>query len=216
VTFTQAAMPNNAPAAGRSLAHDLNNFLSIILGHAIDIEAVSDPAGEIHDSAAAIRKAAERAAALVASLNDAPSLEPVNIHDLVEEVILLLSPASSSIAFARLLRANNAVIQGNPTQLLQALLNLAINAREAMPSGGTLTFETRDTHAGRLEIRVTDSGPGIRPELRHLVFEPDFTTKPPGPHSGLGLSIVRRIVESHKGAIAIEDTPSGAAFLLTL
>jgi signal transduction histidine kinase len=113
-------------------------------------------------------------------------------------------PMSSAPVDARMLR--------------QALLNLVINAIQAMPRGGTVTLgavqERRDGIAW-VRIEVTDTGPGVPPELTERIFEPFFTTKAAG--TGLGLAVVKRIVEAHKGELSLKSaTGEGARFTLRL
>jgi CheY-like chemotaxis protein len=103
-------------------------------------------------------------------------------------------------------------ILGSRSGLEQVALNLAVNARDAMPNGGTLTFELEPS-ASTLTLRARDTGTGIPTQLRDKVFEPFFSTKAAG--TGLGLSTVRRLVEHHQGTIAIEETsPAGTTFRL--
>src|SRR5262249_12235513 len=106
-------------------------------------------------------------------------------------------------------------VQADPSQINQALMNLCLNARDAMPTGGHLLLETKnvvldEADAGRqvesrpgefVRLRVQDSGHGIPPEIRHRIFEPFFTTKEPGRGSGLGLAMVFGIVKQHQGWI---------------
>ncbi|HVZ78312.1 MAG TPA: ATP-binding protein, partial [Gemmatimonadaceae bacterium] len=111
------------------------------------------------------------------------------------------------------------MIVGDPTQLHQVLLNLAVNARDAMPEGGTLTIAAGnvemdeafaaaipDAHAGRyVMLEVSDTGVGIPPEIRDRIFDPFFTTKEPGKGTGLGLSTTAAIVRSHGGAMTLQS-----------
>lgn len=100
----------------------------------------------------------------------------------------------------------------DPDKMAQVLMNLLLNAIQAMPSGGEVTVGLREeTRGGRLFacVEVLDQGPGVPPELRDRIFDPMFTTKPD--NAGLGLSISARIVEAHKGMIEVSDSPSGGA-----
>jgi CheY-like chemotaxis protein len=122
-------------------------------------------------------------------------------------------------------------VWGDPTQLHQVLLNLCVNARDAMPNGGTLTITanntTLDAHYAKLNvdaksghyitISVADTGTGIQPELLEKIFEPFFTTKEPGKGTGLGLSTVYTIVKSHNGFVRTQsDVGKGATFTVYL
>ena len=107
-------------------------------------------------------------------------------------------------------------------QIEQILLNLVINARQAMPRGGRLKIELRENHKTRMaEIRVSDTGVGIPPERLRMIFEPFFTTKEPDEHghggTGLGLSVCRQIIEQHNGRIRVESVVGkGSTFTVKL
>ena len=109
-----------------------------------------------------------------------------------------------------------------PGQIEQILLNLVINARQAMPRGGRLRLEVREnTQTQMAEIRVSDTGVGIPPEQLRIIFEPFFTTKEPDEHghggTGLGLSVCRQIIEQHHGRIRVESVVGkGATFTVKL
>jgi signal transduction histidine kinase len=119
----------------------------------------------------------------------------------------------------------------DPSQLDDAMLNLAVNARDAMPKGGQLVIETANVHlddayaAHNVDVTpgdyvaliVTDSGAGMSPSVIERVFEPFFTTKPPGEGTGLGLSVSYGIIQAHDGTISVESTPDvGATFTIAL
>jgi signal transduction histidine kinase len=109
-----------------------------------------------------------------------------------------------------------------PAQIEQVLLNLLINARQAMPRGGHLRIEVRDNaHSGMVELKVSDTGVGIPPERLRLIFEPFYTTKEPDANghggTGLGLSVCRQIVEQHQGRIRVESlSGKGSTFTIKL
>jgi signal transduction histidine kinase len=111
------------------------------------------------------------------------------------------------------------VIRG---QIEQILLNLVINARQAMPRGGWLKIEVRDNpQTQMIEIRITDTGSGIAPDQLRLIFEPFYTTKEPDEHghggTGLGLSVCRQIIEQHQGRIRVESlVGKGSTFTVKL
>lgn len=201
----------------RMVAHDFNNLLGGILGHAELIEATANES-DIRESAAIIRKAAERATDLTRQLlhdagkNPVRSV-PVNLHDTIREVALLLSlDAGLRVEYA--LGEPNPVVAADPGQIHQMLLNLAVNARDAMPGGGTLTFET-ESEGGHILLTVRDTGPGIPPDLRAKIFEPFFTTKG-GRGSGMGLYVVHRVAKAHGGRVELDGGASGAVFRIRL
>ena len=108
-------------------------------------------------------------------------------------------------------------VLGSPNELIQVLLNLAINAQQAMPQGGTVQIRTRPGKDGGASLSVADDGPGIPQEHLPRLFEPFFTTKPVGQGTGLGLAICARILADHGGTIAVESSPGeGATFTLWL
>jgi signal transduction histidine kinase len=107
-------------------------------------------------------------------------------------------------------------VSADPNQLRRLLVNLAVNARDAMPAGGVLTIETRHGD-GVVEIHVRDTGSGMDEEVRARLFEPFFTTKPPGKGTGLGLAAVQRIVTQCGGWIEVDSQPGrGTTFSVGL
>ena len=109
-------------------------------------------------------------------------------------------------------------VLGNANQLQQVLMNLLINSQQAMEGQpGQVTIATGLSRSGRVEIRVSDTGPGIPVEIRHRLFDPFFTTKPAGKGTGLGLSVTYGIIKDHKGEIRVESKPGeGATFVIGL
>jgi signal transduction histidine kinase len=106
---------------------------------------------------------------------------------------------------------------GDQSQLKQALLNLLLNAIEAMPSGGALTVSTRNTRNRNVEIQIADTGVGIPKENFSYIFEPFYTTKKTGSSVGLGLSVVYGIIRDHKGTIKVDSTVGqGTVFTIRL
>jgi signal transduction histidine kinase len=106
-------------------------------------------------------------------------------------------------------------VQGDPTMLRQAFLNLALNACQAMPSGGTLRIRFETARGRRVSIAFTDTGVGIKPEHLQRIFDLYFTTKEKG--SGIGLSMVYRTVQMHDGDIEVQSTPgAGTTFRVLL
>lgn len=209
----------------RSLAHDFNNLLSGILGHAGLIIQSSENASEINDSASVILKAAGRARELVTQLLDTTREQisanaAVDLHETIREVAdLLRGTASPSIHIGLRLDAPESLITGDAGPLHHMLLNLALNARDAMPEGGELTFSTRSlpTEPPSIEIAVSDTGTGIAPELRDRIFDPLFTTKSERNGTGMGLAIVQRVVQAHGGSVSLTSSVgNGATFTIVL
>jgi len=211
-------------AAG--VAHDFNNHLSIILAA---IEALLDELGneEARTDAIAIRSATEQAMQLTRTLlafgrKDRNVIEPVNLHLLLEGVMTMLRRSiDKRIVINGDLRADQDIIEGDQGQLFNAFLNLGINASDAMPSGGKMTFTSENIRhapassrsntqgglafANFIRVRVQDTGTGIPPEILNHIFEPFFTTKAEGKGTGLGLATTYGIVNNHRGTIAVES-----------
>jgi len=155
------------------------------------------------------------------------------VHEIIDEVVqLLVRSIDRRIEIVRDLTARDPFILGDPTQLHNAMLNLGINARDAMPAGGRLTLTTRDVtvdeancdqYSGEvrpgdhLEILVADTGTGMPPEIQQRIFEPFFTTKGPGEGTGLGLAAVYGSIRSHGGMIWVtSEVGAGTRFRILL
>ena len=209
------------------IAHDFNNILGIIMGHAALLSEVAAEPAKLARSAAAIEKSAKRGAALVRQIltfarKANVAFEPVNLNDIATELGRMIEETfPRSIAIALILDPDLPSVKGDRTQLHQTLLNLCVNARDAMPSGGSLTIATeRVRREGANQglyarLMVADTGSGMDEETKRRIFEPFFTTKEPGRGTGLGLSVVYGIVQSHRGIIDVDSAPGkGTKFLL--
>jgi two-component system, cell cycle sensor histidine kinase and response regulator CckA len=208
-------------ASARALAHDFNNLLSAILGHASYLRLLAPPGSEMDETAATIEASAERAKALTQKLYELSTGKEsvvearLDLHGLIREVAATLAPTQAGAAPLVLeLEATHSQVRGDSTQLNRLLMNLAVNAREAVgPGGAEIEIRTTDTAAG-LRLEVADGGPGIRPEDRRHLFEPNFSTKPGG--KGLGLAIVDKIARWHGAQVEVDDNqPRGAIFRIT-
>ena len=216
------------------IAHDFNNQLSGIMGYA-ELLASDCPDPGRAQYAQRIVKAARRAGDLTRQLlafsrKGNILAVPVDVHAIVGEVALLLERSvDRRIRVRQGLHASSAMVKGDPSQLEGAILNLALNAKDAMPEGGELAFSTEvvslrepspemDVGAGTfLELRVADTGCGMSPEVRQHIFEPFFTTKQAGQGTGLGLASVFGTVRSHQGAITVEsEVGRGTTFRILL
>ncbi|PWB44008.1 MAG: hypothetical protein C3F12_12280 [Candidatus Methylomirabilota bacterium] len=205
------------------VAHDFNNLLTPILGYTSLLKLRGRPGGDVYQIAQVIEGAGERCAQLANRLlgfaRGGKHLDvPVDTHNAVREVVELLSRTiDKRITITQRLLAEESVVLGDPNQIQQVLLNLAVNARDAMPDGGNLHFESAvavldedycRTHQGAtpgryIMLSVTDTGVGIPREIQQRVFEPFFTTKESGKGSGMGLAMVYGIVKNHDGTIRI-------------
>jgi signal transduction histidine kinase/ActR/RegA family two-component response regulator len=215
------------------IAHDFNNILNIIQGYAYILRGHETQDKEIGESLNIINETVQRGAALVQQLltlaRKSPiKVESVNVNGLVQGLITLITQTfPKTIEFCPALEADLPPITGDKNQIEQALLNLCVNARDAMSDGGRLSLKTQSIEGGTLEdlgktldgryvcIEVSDTGVGMDESIRKRIFEPFFTTKNMGQGTGLGLSVVYGIVENHNGFINVESKPEyGTSFRL--
>jgi signal transduction histidine kinase len=209
------------------LAHDFNNLLTAIAGHAALLEAEAPPGSEVQESAGAILRAAEHASVLAQKLQGvarrgSSRREPVDLHRIIEEVAGLVRPSRNGrIEIRKEFTAPAAITLADPEQMHQMLLNLALNAREAMPDGGTLSFSTSVQEGPptgrRLVLTVRDTGCGVPASDRQRIFEPFFTTRQRSGGTGLGLTVVSGIVKRHNGRIEVDSVEgAGTTFRIYL
>jgi nitrogen-specific signal transduction histidine kinase/CheY-like chemotaxis protein len=205
------------------VAHDFNNVLTAIIGYASVLEHRLADRPKDQDLARRSGQAARRASETVRQLmafarRSGLQVRPLSLHELVREVAGLLEHTlPRGIHVVLDFQAERDVLVGDASHLHQALLNLAVNARDAMPEGGTLRFSTRDpeTSGDGLELRVSDTGAGIPPDVLPHVFEPFFTTKSGGRGTGLGLASVWGTVQRHGGSISVRSAlGKGTEFVL--
>jgi PAS domain S-box-containing protein len=219
------------------IAHDFNNLLTVILGYSNLIKVKASAGSEAFHAAGAIQDAADRASRLTAQLlgfaRKGKNLTvPVDIHKTIDDIADLLERTmDKNIRIRRSLPPGPVTVIGDPTQLQQFLMNLAMNARDAMPEGGELTLSARivlleeafvSSHAGAApgryaRIDVADTGMGIPKHHLEKIFDPFFTTKEQGKGTGLGLSMVFGIVKNHGGILEVEsDVGAGTLFKVYL
>ncbi len=214
------------------VAHDFNNLLTTVLGHGelirADLEACGAHAGAF-DHLDTLAQAADDGASLVRRIqqyirNDKQErVEPVALHALAAEVLTLTKPywhneprrKGIAIVVEADLRPAPPIL-GTPTELREVLVNLVLNAVQAMPAGGTLRVETAPTPDGRgVCVEVADSGVGMSDRVRRRIFEPLYTTKGTA-GTGMGLTVSQGIVQEHNGRIEVESAPGrGTLFRLT-
>lgn len=219
------------------VAHDFNNLLTIILGHAELLQEDVQPGSEPADSANAIRTAATRAREVVRRIllfakPEAEHRRPVDLVPIIDETVQLLrSTLPASMQLQWMPPASAIVAEADPAQMTQVLMNLAMNARQALADGrgvvrlsvDSLALAPREATRLAVEpgryacIRVQDNGSGMSEAVRQRVFEPFFTTKPLEQGTGLGLSVVEGVVRGHAGAVDVTSTPGvGSTFTLYL
>jgi PAS domain S-box-containing protein len=193
------------------LAHDFNNLLTVILGCAESALQESRPDQPITEDLNHIKQAAEGAAQLTQKLLtfSRRQIRQTSIFDLCELLrgfgSLLARALGEEIAVEQTLPPGPLLIEGDQAQLQQVLLNLATNARQAMPGGGRLRLAARALGPERCELEIADSGEGMSSETRKRIFEPFFTTRPAG--TGLGLSVVFGVVQDHRGSVEVNSEP---------
>ena len=219
------------------IAHDFNNLLQVVLGYGEVVLDALDPSAPVRSEMEQVYGAAERAAELTRQLLTFSRQQESDPTDLdLNEVIgtlvkLLHRIIGEDVEVAVIMGQALSLVHADPGQIEQMLMNLVLNARDAMQDGGRLTIETEnvfldeeyhEAHSwakpGRYVLLiVTDSGVGIEPEVLPRIYEPFFTTKPPGEGTGLGLATVHGIVKQHKGLIHVYSEPGlGTTFKVYL
>jgi two-component system NtrC family sensor kinase len=208
-------------AAG--VAHELNEPLGGIIGFAQLVRKEGDLSSQTRADVDKIIKAGLHAREVIQKLMLFARQQPtrrmdVDINDVVLDGLYFLEArcAKSAIDLKRELRADLPPVAGDPAQLHQVLVNLVVNAIQAMPGGGTLTVRTLEER-GDVVLQVRDTGTGIPEDVLENIFLPFFTTKDVGQGTGLGLAVVHGIVTSHGGTIGVESEPgSGSCFEIRL
>ena len=219
------------------VAHDFNNLLSAILGYASFLKEELDESHPHYKYWDIIEHAALRGTELTNRLltfsrgsTEPREKEPVEMNGLLRELIALLDKTlDKTITLSERLSDERLYVKGDPSALFQAVLNLCVNAKDAMPEGGTLAIESMSFWAGEdflighyqakagsyAQINVTDTGIGMDRETLDRIFEPFFTTKAPGRGTGLGLAITYSVVREHGGIIDVYSEPGhGSTFKL--
>jgi PAS domain S-box-containing protein len=218
------------------IAHDFNNILAIILGYTNRLETLRAKPSEVPGAIKVIKEAVERGAALVQQLltsarRTEARFSSLDLNALMRELEKMLQATfPKMINFELHLQPNLPLITADRSQIHQVLLNLCVNARDAMPDGGTLTLETAMTPGAELTeffsgaasqnyacVRVRDTGSGMSRQVKSHIFEPFFTTKERGKGTGLGLSVVYGVVNNHRGFVQVESEPgAGTTFVVYL
>ena len=219
------------------IAHDFNNLLMIIEAHVDRIREKLVPSDSLHADAEEVHDAVVRAASLTRQLlafSRKQLLQPraLDLTSFLHEVGKMLTRLlTESIELKIDLQPGLAAVKVDQSQLEQALVNLTVNARDAMPLGGTLTIRAKNTHFDEAQVwrhsslspgdyvalSITDTGTGMDRDTEARLFEPFFTTKPPGKGTGLGLPTVYGVVQQSEGAISVETEPGrGTTFNIFL
>jgi two-component system, cell cycle sensor histidine kinase and response regulator CckA len=219
------------------VAHDFNNQLFGIIGNAeLLLESLHDEAGKLYIQN--VLTSANRAADLTKKLlsfarKGKKETAVVDFHQIIKEVIMVAERSiNKNISIQMTLEAKRAAIEGDAGQLQNAVLNLILNARDAMPDGGMIdvstenlsselillnNIEIKNPKGQYLHIAMSDTGLGIAEELQGRIFEPFFTSKPEGTGTGMGLAAVHGTLQEHQGAVSFTSVVgSGSTFHLYL
>jgi two-component system cell cycle sensor histidine kinase/response regulator CckA len=232
----QAQKMETLAALAGGIAHDFSNLLTAISGFASLLKDSLAPGSDELDSAVSIEQAAQRGTQLVRQLmafshRQPTQTEPVDLNGIVAEVADLAQRTfPRNIKILTRLATDLAMVSGDSGQVHQVVMNLAINARDAMPKGGQLTLSTENfaclpddprgagmKHRACVCLSVADTGTGIPPNVQPHVFDPFFTTKPVGGGTGLGLSTVFAIARRHDGRVTFAtQVDRGTTFYVVL
>lgn len=202
------------------VAHDMNNVLGSILGLASLHQEMETPGSPAHKAFATIAKASQRGGALVRRLLDfaRQDLTEVKVLDLNgllrEEVALLERTTLAQIRCLLDLEPALRPIEGDASALAHVVMNLCVNAVDAMPGGGTLTLRTRNLPGDLVEVRVEDTGTGMPREILEKALDPFFTTKGQGKGTGLGLALVYGAMKAHQGSVELRSEPGRGTTVL--
>ena len=206
------------------IAHEINNVLAMVL-HAAELLLLNiSHEAKKEKYANIIIEAAQRGASIVKQLlmfarQGEINLQPLAAAQVIEKVLTLCSHTlPKAISVHTKIETNNDIVRGDETLLYQVLLNLIINARDAMPNGGALTVEMKfipnasvrrifsnSVNSDYLAISVSDSGMGMDTKTKQRIFDPFFSTKEPGKGTGLGLSMAYEIIKTHNGFIDVQS-----------
>ena len=208
-------------AAG--VAHDFNNLLQALLSQLQALRARAGADERLQHSVAECEAVVRRGAVLTRQLllfsrHETMKTERIELNELLQhDAVLLRSLLRENVALDMELDGAQLWVEGDRGQLDQVVMNLAVNASDAMPDGGRVVLRSGRDAVGAVWFFVQDSGTGIPPKVKERIFEPFFTTKSAGKGTGLGLSVVHGIVTHHGGYIAVDSEPgAGTTFRIVL
>jgi len=195
------------------VAHDMNNVLGAILGLASVHVEIQDPGSSAYRAFELITRACERGGSMIRRLlgfarQSLAEDKELDLNTLVQDQVMLLERTTETrIRLEMDLAADLHPMRGDASALAHLLLNLSLNALDAMPDTGSLRFRTRNADEQWIELLVEDTGCGMPAEVLAKAMEPFFTTKEQGKGTGLGLSIVHSTVLAHRGQIQLDSEP---------
>ena len=230
LTAAQAALVQSEKMAafgqlGAGIAHEVKNPLAGILGYAQLTLRKLEPESPMHKNLKVIEKETKRCKNIIDNLmkfarQEKTVREPMEVNRVVEDAAAIVDHQLSinQVRLEKDLAENLPSILGNANQIQQVLMNLMINAQQAMNGKpGQVCLKTSLPDPDHVEIRISDTGPGMPPEVQAKIFEPFFTTKAAGKGTGLGLSVTYGIIKDHKGEIRVKSEPGqGATFIISL
>lgn len=204
------------------IAHDMNNVLAVVLGLSSVIEQEAGLGDAMTDDIRAIKSAAERGKSVVEKLlgfvrKGTYQRENILLNETVGEVVeMLRRTLPKTLSIKTELDRQLAAVECDPAQIMQTLLNLCLNANDALDGSGNITISTKDDVLHRatvgqlkpgpyVKLQVKDDGPGMTDETRRRAFEPFFTTKDVGKGTGLGLSMAYGVIQNHGGTLTIDS-----------
>ncbi|MGC8652563.1 MAG: PAS domain S-box protein [Candidatus Kryptoniota bacterium] len=235
--LTQAQKLESIGLLAGGIAHDFNNIIGAILGYASFMKSKIPPDDKFYKYLDTIERSATRAAELTAQLlafarGGKYNVTPVSMNKVINDTInIIRSTFDKSITIEKHLTEDLPSIEGDIGQMQQVIMNICVNARDAMPAGGELSIETSVAHITKdytdkhidakegeyVVITISDTGLGMDKDTMHRIFEPFFTTKEKGKGTGLGLSMVYGIVKNHGGFIRVYSEPgAGTTFRVYL
>jgi PAS domain S-box-containing protein len=205
------------------IAHDFNNILTSIGNAAAIMQRRVTPRHKLAPFIDIISTASQRGAKLTTQLltfarHTLTELHPVDLHHILEETLALFEPGiPPGVTVVRRCATTEVLINGDEGHVQQSLLNILLNARDAMPDGGEITIETSvNPREPSVTLVISDTGTGMTHSVQQHIFEPFYSTKEVGKGTGLGLSVVYGVMKSHNGSIAVHSAPmKGSSFVLT-
>jgi len=214
----QEKMESLGSLAG-GVAHDMNNVLGAILAITTVHQLQAEEGSRLGRDLGTVVKACQRGGTLVKGLLSFAREELAEVRELslntvvLEEVALLERTTLQKVRLELDLAEDLLPVDGDPAALSHGLLNLCVNAVDAMPDGGTLTFRTRNEGGAEVLLEVRDTGSGMSREVLAKALDPFYTTKPRGKGTGLGLPIVYGTVKAHHGRMEIHSEPGRGTWI---